>query len=66
MLLDVRTGVVPFAAAASRDYATRQAGDELSVAESSRRAEMQATTDALQDVARGVLAFLDGGSPARK
>jgi hypothetical protein len=59
VLVDVRTGIVPFSAAASRDFATKQAGDELSVAESSRRAEMQATGEALQEVAQGVLAFLD-------
>jgi hypothetical protein len=63
VLLDVRTGIVPWASAVSRDYATAQGRDELSAAESARRAEVQATGDALQEVARGLLAFLGGSAP---
>lgn len=64
VLLDVATGIVPFAAATSREYATLQEGDELRVEEASRRAEMRATGDALGEVARSVLAFLEGQAPA--
>lgn len=66
VLLDVRTGIVPFAQSASRELTTTKAKDELSSAEASRRAELRATADALQDVTRGVLAFLSGKAPAAR
>jgi hypothetical protein len=58
-LLDVRTGLVPFAARADGIVTEKQAQAEYSVREALRRAELQGVDKAMQTDADAVVRFLD-------
>lgn len=59
VLLDTRSGVVPFTATASRDVLAEKTEKDLSLQETIRRAEVTALGDALDEIATGVVRFLE-------
>jgi hypothetical protein len=58
ILLDIRTGIVPFSQVATREYVARKTGDDANFQETIVRAELQAITEGLEDVANSLVAFL--------
>jgi ABC-type uncharacterized transport system auxiliary subunit len=58
VLLDTRTGIVPYTVTISQDFTTSEQADDLSFYETRRRAEVTALGDALAAVAQGVVDFL--------
>jgi len=58
VLLDVRTGIVPFSQLATQEYVARKTGDDANFQETIVRAELQAITDGLEEVAKAAIAFL--------
>lgn len=60
VLLDVRTGTVPFSAVVTEDYTAERSDDELRFAETYRTAERTAVHTAMTKGAEGLVAFLDG------
>jgi hypothetical protein len=60
ILLDVRTGLVPFASVAAQEYVGKKSEKEFDFAETVARAEMKAVSTALGQVAGDLTRFLDG------
>ena len=58
VLLDVRTGAIPFTTVATREYLTEKQEQDLTDAEAQQRAEQQAVLLALGEMGREVAAFL--------
>jgi len=58
ILLDTRTGIVPFAVTTSQDFLTEKTVDDINFGETMRRAELQALRKALSEVADEALKFL--------
>lgn len=59
VLLDVRTGIVPFSAVASASFGASQTRDDLSAYETARRSQREAISRALAELAGELSAFLD-------
>ena len=60
VLLDVRTGIVPFTSVASQQFHTKEGDNDINFQETIKRAELEALAQALQEVAKNVVNFLDG------
>lgn len=58
LLLDVRTGVVPFSTAAAKQVQVRETKGDISFYETLKKAESTATAEALSDLAQQVSQFL--------
>jgi hypothetical protein len=58
VLLDVRTGLVPFTAVVTRDRLEEKARQDLNLAETMRRAEKIAAEDALRSAANDLVRFI--------
>lgn len=58
VVLDVRTGIVPFTVTVSRDFMTRENKEDLNFRETRARAELEALADALAEVGDEVVGFL--------
>jgi hypothetical protein len=58
VLLDTRTGIVPFTVTASRDFMTRKQPEDLNFRETLARAELAALADALDEIGGEVVTFL--------
>lgn len=58
VILDVRTGIVPFTVTVSRDFMTRVNKQDLNFQETQARAELKALADALAEVGDEVVGFL--------
>lgn len=58
VLLDVRTGVIPFSTATAREVEVRQSEDDLNFYETMRRAESETSAEALADLAAQLSSFL--------
>ena len=59
VLLDTRTGIVPFTAVATREFTAARTGTDLSFAETIRKAERQAFGDAMKQIAADLATFLE-------
>ncbi len=59
VLLDVRTGIIPFSSAAAATFGTVESPDDLSTYETLHRSQSEATARALSELADDLLAFLD-------
>ena len=60
VLLDVRTGIVPFARIVTRERLEKKQASDLELSETMRRTEEAAATDALQATAADLVSFLRG------
>ena len=58
VLLDIRTGIVPFTVTASRDFITEKEEGDLNLNETIRRAELNAISEALEEIGDEVVKFL--------
>lgn len=58
VILDVRTGIVPFTVTVSRDFMTRENKEDLNFRETRARAELKALADALAEIGDEVVGFL--------
>lgn len=58
LLLDTRTGIVPFTATAREEYTTTKAKEDLSIGETFKKAELTALRNALDAIGDDVAAFL--------
>lgn len=58
VLIDTRTGIVPFASAVTKTYTAEKAKDDFSLAETIRKAELKATGEALDQIAGELIDFL--------
>lgn len=58
VLIDVRTGIVPFAAVATGTYETKGSRGDVSYGETRRRAELQAVGQALDEITAALTAYL--------
>ena len=58
VILDVRTGIVPFTVTTSRNFMTKVNEEDLTFQETQARAELKALADALAEVGDEVVAFL--------
>jgi hypothetical protein len=61
VLLDTRTGLVPFTTIATRSYDVVENETDTSFRETQLRAQLDATADAMGDVSTEVVEFLRGG-----
>lgn len=59
VVLDTRSGIVPFAATATEVYEARRSSDDLSFSETIWKAELSATGKALERIAAEIVKFLD-------
>jgi len=59
VVLDVRTGLVPFTASATQSYDATQAKSDLDFNETVMRSQLTAIASGLAEVAGGVVTFLD-------
>jgi hypothetical protein len=60
LLLDIRTGIVPFTTVVSRDYVATNTATDANAGDRSRRAETEASRQALAEVADRLRLFLTG------
>lgn len=58
VLLDTRTGIVPFTVTASRNFVAQKRDEDLNIRETMRRAELNALADGLGEVGDEVVDFL--------
>lgn len=65
VLLDVRSGIVPFTYAAQEDYFAKENKSDMEFAETARKAEMAAIATAMDRIAAEFVNFL-ATTPARK
>jgi hypothetical protein len=59
VLLDTRTGIVPFTATSSRDFIAEKSDADLNLMETMRRVELDALREALGEIGDKVVEFLD-------
>lgn len=59
LLLDVRTGIVPFTAEKMEDYAVKESRQDINFAETLRKAQLAALDRALTEIAGELVQFLD-------
>lgn len=64
VLLDIRSGIVPFTVTATRDVTLDEAGHDLELAETRRRTELAAIGAALTDAGDALVAFM--GQPKER
>ena len=62
VLLDIRTGLVPFTSVASRSFEIEQSDSDLSFRETIVKAQLAAVTQALSDVSTSLVKFLNDKS----
>lgn len=60
VLMDIRTGLVPFARVVSRETEEMKQSSDLSLSETMRRAEQTSTADALRSAADDLVQFMSG------
>ncbi len=65
LLLDTRTGIVPFTATAREEYTTTKGKDDLSIGETHKKAELTALRKALDAIGDDVAAFLEASAAGR-
>jgi hypothetical protein len=58
ILLDVRTGLVPFTSVATQEYEAKKTSEDMTFAETIARGRAQAERVALGEIADSVVAFL--------
>lgn len=58
-LLDIRKGIVPFTAIASNDFVAYKNSDDVNFRETMKKAEIEAVSQCLQELAFNLAAFLD-------
>ena len=58
VLLDIRTGIVPFTVTTSRDFIAEKKEGDLNLNETVRRAELNAISEALEEVGEVIVRFL--------
>lgn len=58
VLLDTRTGLVPFTTVVVKSFETKENDTDINFRETVLRAQLEATTDALADVSAQIVAFL--------
>ncbi|MBE9555868.1 MAG: lipoprotein [Proteobacteria bacterium] len=58
VVLDIRTGIVPFTVTASRDFHARENKEDTNFRETMARAELKALADALEEVGDEVVGYL--------
>jgi hypothetical protein len=58
VLIDVRTGIIPFGAVATETCEARETGDDISFVETVRRAEIEAVGQALDEITDALTAYL--------
>lgn len=63
VLLDTRTGIVPFTVTASHDFVAQKRKEDLNLWETMRRAELNALADGLGEVGDEVVDFLETLGP---
>jgi hypothetical protein len=59
VLLDTRTGLVPFVATSMQQYSAKQESEDFNLQEAVLRAQLGALATALGDVSKSVVTFLD-------
>lgn len=59
VLLDVRTGLVPFVATATRNFEAEESGDDFNFSETVLRGQLGALAAALKEVSAAVTVFID-------
>ena len=59
VLLDIRTGIVPFTVTASRNFTAEKKEGDLNLNETIRRTELNAISEALEEVGDEVVKFLE-------
>jgi hypothetical protein len=59
IVLDVRTGLIPFAAAAAQEYEAEASKEDFGPEETSAKAEMKAVAVALSEIGSDIVKFLD-------
>lgn len=64
VLLDVRTGIIPFSSAASATFGAVQNPEDLNSYETLRRSQSEAILRALEDLADDLVAFLASANPS--
>jgi hypothetical protein len=65
VLLDTRTGIVPFTVVSTNNVETTKGADDKSLAETTKKNELAAIGKSLNEIARGLVQFLDK-TPARQ
>ena len=63
VLLDVRTGIVPFTSAVTESATTTRSQDDLSFSETVQRAQLEAFNRAIARIGEELVGFLDGLPP---
>jgi hypothetical protein len=58
VLLDVRTGIVPFSVTTSRNFMVKERKEDMNFRETTARAELKALSDALSEVGDEVVKFM--------
>lgn len=58
VLLDIRTGIVPFTVTATRDFRAKENKEDTNFRETMARAELKALADALAEIGDAVVGFL--------
>lgn len=58
LLLDVRTGLIPFSTVVTETFTAKEDADDVSFAETIRKAELQAIAGALRQIGREVCEFV--------
>lgn len=59
VLLDTRTGLVPFTSSVIKSFEAAENSADINFRETVLKAQLQATTDALADVSREIVSFLE-------
>lgn len=59
ILLDVRTGIVPFASVSSQEYEAKKSKEDYNFSETVAKAEMEATSKALKEIGSELVKFLE-------
>lgn len=63
VLLDVRTGIIPFAVVSSRDYLAEKKSKDINFQETIRKAQIKALGEALTEVGDSLKKFLEQTEP---
>lgn len=59
VLLDVKTGLIPFTSVVTREYLTKSGGDGLDTYETTQRAKKTAALESLEEISDRLVDFLD-------
>lgn len=60
LLLDTRTGIVPFTTLVSKDFTAIENAEDINFYDTVRKAELKAIESALLEIGEGVVGFLKG------